>query len=127
MPLSPKKIVLLGMITRIPVAGEIWSTLHYMIGFERLGYEVYYVEAHARTPTMLMDRADEDGSDKAAAFIDKVMRRFDLGGRDHQPARRHGHFARTFGDRPARLPGDRSGGTADRAASTEAGDDRFSE
>lgn len=75
------KIVLLGMITKIPVAGEIWSTLHYLIGLRRLGYDAYYVEAHARTPSMLMERKDDDGSAKAAALIDGLMRRFDLGDR----------------------------------------------
>ena len=76
MPLSAKKIVLLGMITRIPVAGEIWSTMHYMIGFQRLGYDVYYVEAHARTPTMLMERHDDDSSAKASELLGRIMRRF---------------------------------------------------
>src|SRR3954468_18302234 len=76
MPLDSKRIVLLGMITRIPVAGGIWSTMHYMIGFKRLGYDVYYVEAHARTPTMLMEREDEDSSAKAVQLLDRVMRRF---------------------------------------------------
>jgi hypothetical protein len=79
--LSPKKIVLLGMMSRIPVAGAVWGTVQYLLGFERLGYDVYYVEAHGRTPSMLMEREDDDGSAKAAAFIDGVMRRFDLGDR----------------------------------------------
>src|SRR3989442_15567235 len=76
-----QKIVLFGMMSKIPVAGVVWQTVHYLIGFERLGYEVYYVEAHARTPSMFMEREDDDGSAKAAAFIDKVMRRFDLSDR----------------------------------------------
>ncbi len=75
---SSKKIVLLGMMTRIPVAGVVWQTIHYLLGFERLGYEAYYVEAHARTPSMLMEREEEDSSAKAAAFIDGVMRRFGM-------------------------------------------------
>ena len=75
------KIVLLGMMTRIPVAGVVWQTVHYLLGFERLGYEVYYVEAHARTPAMLMEREEDDSSARAAAFIDRVMRRFGLGDR----------------------------------------------
>lgn len=74
-----KKIVMLGMMTRIPVAGAVWGTMQYLIGFQRLGYDVYYVEAHARTPTMLMEHNDDDGSVLAAEFIDRVMRRFDLG------------------------------------------------
>jgi hypothetical protein len=79
--LSRKKIVLLGMMARMPVAGVVWQTVQYLIGFQRLGYEVYYVEAHATTPTMFLDDVDHDGSDKAAAFLNGVLRRFDLGDR----------------------------------------------
>lgn len=79
--LSPKKIVILGMMTKMPVAGNIWLVVQYLLGFERLGYEAYYVEAHARTPTMLMEREDDDSSAKAAEFIGGVMRRFDLNDR----------------------------------------------
>ncbi len=79
--LHKKKIVLLGMMSRMPVPGVIWQTVHYLVGLQRLGYDVYYVEAHARTPSTFIEREDEDGSDKAAAFIDRVMRRFDLGDR----------------------------------------------
>ena len=75
------KIVVLGMMTKMPVAGVIWQTMHYLIGFERLGYEAYYVEAHARTPSMFMQKEEDDGSGRAAAFIDGVMRRFGLNDR----------------------------------------------
>src|SRR5690349_6151868 len=51
--LGQKKIVLLGMMSKIPVAGAVWGTMQYLVGFQRLGYDVYYVEAHARTPSML--------------------------------------------------------------------------
>jgi hypothetical protein len=79
--LGPKKIVFLGMITRFPVAGAIWGTLQYLIGLRRLGYDVYYVEAHGRNPSMLMDRADDDATDRAVLCLDRLMRRFDLAGR----------------------------------------------
>src|SRR5581483_11035322 len=46
----------------------------------RLGFDVYYVESHARTPSMFMEREEDDGSARAAAFIDGVMRGIDLGG-----------------------------------------------
>ena len=69
------------MMARMPVAGVIWQTVHYLVGFQRLGYEVYYVEAHATTPSMFLDDTDHDGSDKVAAFLDGVLRRFDLGDR----------------------------------------------
>ena len=69
------------MMSKIPVAGNAWLIAHYMVGLQRLGYEPYYVEAHARTPSMFMEHEEDDGSAKAAAFIDSVLRRFDLG--DH--------------------------------------------
>src|SRR5256885_5194397 len=69
------------MMTKIPVAGVVWQTLHYLVGLERLGYETYYVEAHARTPSMLIERADDDSSGRAAAFIAGVLERFGLGNR----------------------------------------------
>jgi len=75
-----KKIVVFGMASRHPVAGMVWLTMQYLIGLERLGYEAYYVEAHGATPKMFM-RADDDGSVLAAAYIDAMMRRFDLGDR----------------------------------------------
>ena len=75
-----KKIVVLGMMTKIPVAGNVWLVAQYLVGFRRLGYDVYYVEAHARTPSMFMETPDDDSSGRAAAFLDAVMRRFDLAG-----------------------------------------------
>ncbi|MGY1643923.1 glycosyltransferase family 2 protein [Geodermatophilus sp. SYSU D00703] len=78
---KPEKIVLLGMITKMPVAGVVWQTLHYLLGFERLGYEAHYVEAHARTPSMLMRHEEDDSSARAADFLGTLMRRFGLADR----------------------------------------------
>jgi GT2 family glycosyltransferase len=80
-PKARPKIVLLGMMTKMPVAGVVWQNLHYLLGFERLGYEAYYVETHARTPSMLMSREDDDSSALAAEFIAAIMRRFGLADR----------------------------------------------
>jgi GT2 family glycosyltransferase len=76
-----QQIVVLGMMTKMPVAGVVWQTMHYLVGLERLGYETYYVEAHARTPSMLMDRADDDSAGMAAAFLAGTLERFDFGDR----------------------------------------------
>jgi len=69
------------MMTKMPVAGVVWQTLHYLLGFERLGYDAYYVETHGLNPSMLMTRKTDDGAARAAAFIATIMRRFDLGDR----------------------------------------------
>jgi GT2 family glycosyltransferase len=75
------KVVLLGMMTKMPVAGVVWQNLHYLLGFERLGYDTYYVEAHGRTPSMLMGEDKADASGRAAAFIATIMRRYGLSDR----------------------------------------------
>ena len=75
------KIVILGMMTKMPVAGVVWQTMQYLLGFERLGYDVYYVEAHARTPSMLMRHEGDDSSARAADFLGALMRRFGLADR----------------------------------------------
>jgi ABC-type multidrug transport system fused ATPase/permease subunit len=77
-PTAPRKIVLLGMMSRHPEPGVVWQTLHYLLGFKRLGYDPYYVEAHGVTPNRLIQTPDEDSSLKAAAFIGDIMQRFDL-------------------------------------------------
>ena len=75
------KIVLLGMLTRIPFAGVAWLVGQYAAGFERLGYDVYYVEAHARTPFEFMKDENDSGTEGAAHYISEVARRFGLGDR----------------------------------------------
>jgi GT2 family glycosyltransferase len=76
------KVVLLGMMSKMPVAGVVWQYLHYLLGFERLGYEAYYVEAHGRTPSMLMESGETaDASGRAAAFVATIMRRYGLSDR----------------------------------------------
>src|SRR5262249_32086216 len=77
--LPKPRIVLLGMLTRIPVAGVAWLVGQYVNGFERLGYDVYYVEAHARTPHMFIQ--NDLGTEGAAQYIADVAERFGFGDR----------------------------------------------
>jgi hypothetical protein len=76
----PPKLVLMGMMTRHPVGGMVWLTMQYLVGLQRLGYDVYYVEAHGGTPKSFMSEGN-DGSLPAAAFLDRVFRRFGLADR----------------------------------------------
>jgi len=71
--LTGPKIVLLGLLTKMPVAGAIWQTLHYLIGLERLGYEAYYVEAPKGTPREFMEHGNDDGATRAAAFLEGLL------------------------------------------------------
>ena len=45
-----KKIVVLGFMAGMPIAGVVWQHLHYLIGLQRLGHEVYYIEDLSRHP-----------------------------------------------------------------------------
>ena len=75
------KIVLLGMLTRMPVGGVVWLMHQYVVGFERLGYDVYYVEAHGQFPTNFMEHQHDSGTKAAASFIAGVMQRFGMSDR----------------------------------------------
>ena len=72
------KVVVLGTMSKMPVAGIVFLTMQYVAGLTRLGYDAYYVEAHAGTPSMFMTREGDDGSALAAEFIAKAMRQFGL-------------------------------------------------
>ena len=90
----PDKIVLLGFLSHFPVAGVAWQTIHYLVGFQKLGYEVYYVEAHGCTPSKLMQSETDDGACRAAAYIEAIMRRVGL---EHRWAYHSLYDSRYFG------------------------------
>jgi ATP-binding cassette, subfamily B, bacterial len=78
--IRPGRIVLFGMMTKVPVAGVVWQTLHYLHGLRDLGFDVTYVEAHGRTPSMFMKRPEDDGWAQAAAFLGRIADRFGFSG-----------------------------------------------
>jgi hypothetical protein len=45
-----RRIIVMGFMGSCPIAGVIWQHLHYVVGLQRLGHEVYYVEDSARYP-----------------------------------------------------------------------------
>ena len=101
MNIAPRdKIVLLGFLSHFPVAGVAWQTLHYLVGFQRLGYDVYYVEAHGCTPSKLMQSETDDGALRAATYIERIMRRAGL---EHRWAYHSIYDSRVFGLSHAQL------------------------
>src|ERR671935_427616 len=72
-------VVVLGMLTRIPVAGIACLTMPYLVGLERLGYDVYYLEEHGSNPSTFMEH--DDGARSAAAYLNAVMQSFGFGDR----------------------------------------------
>src|SRR4249919_1433220 len=45
-----KRIVVMGFMGSMPIAGVIWQHVHYVVGLQRLGHDVYYIEDSARIP-----------------------------------------------------------------------------
>jgi hypothetical protein len=45
-----RRIIVMGFMGSCPIAGVIWQHLHYIIGLQRLGHEVFYIEDSARLP-----------------------------------------------------------------------------
>jgi hypothetical protein len=68
-------------MTRVPVGGVIWQTLHYLVGLERLGFEVYYTEDHGMHPNMFCTERDPDGTRSAAEFIHRTLEPYGFGAR----------------------------------------------
>jgi GT2 family glycosyltransferase len=83
--LTRPPVVILGMLSKIPVGGVAWLVGQYAEGFDRLGFESYYVEAHSRTPSMFMEHEGDDNIgrafDRAARFVGSTMDSFGLRGR----------------------------------------------
>jgi hypothetical protein len=48
--LKRKRIVVMGFMGSIPIAGVIWQHIHYIVGLQQLGHDVYYIEDSARLP-----------------------------------------------------------------------------
>jgi ATP-binding cassette subfamily B protein/subfamily B ATP-binding cassette protein MsbA len=80
-PATRPSIVLLGSMSAMPVAGVVWQTLQYIVGFQRLGYDVYYVESHGRYPRMLNLRPGQDATEPALELISAAMARVNMAGR----------------------------------------------
>jgi hypothetical protein len=45
-----KRVVVMGFMGGCPIAGVVWQHLHYIVGLQRLGHEVYYIEDSSRFP-----------------------------------------------------------------------------
>lgn len=71
-----KKLVVMGFMAGIPVAGVIWQHIHYIVGLHRLGHEVYYIEDSARHPydPEALSFTTEFGY--AARLLDGLARKF---------------------------------------------------
>jgi hypothetical protein len=64
------KLVVLHLAARYPFAGVLWQLLHHLVGFRRLGLDVYYIEDHGAwvyDPVAQTSVADPTGNLKILA------------------------------------------------------------
>jgi len=45
-----KRVIVMGFMGSCPIAGVIWQHIHYIVGLQKLGHDVFYIEDSARIP-----------------------------------------------------------------------------
>src|SRR5712691_2776751 len=71
-----KKIVVMGFMGSIPIAGVIWQHIHYIVGLQRLGHDVYYIEDSARLPYNPETFEVNNEFDYTARLLNRLAREF---------------------------------------------------
>ena len=73
-----KRIVVMGFMGSMPIAGVVWQAIHYVVGLQRLGHDVYFIEDSARLPYNPETFEVTDEFDYAAKVLDRLARDFDF-------------------------------------------------
>src|SRR4051812_22451581 len=71
-----KRIVVMGFMGGMPIAGVIWQHVHYIVGLQQLGHEVYYIEDSARIPYNPATFDTNNDYTYAADLLDRLSREF---------------------------------------------------
>jgi hypothetical protein len=78
---SRLRIVVTGQMAQYPLGGVTWFYLHYVLGFMRLGHDVWYVEDSGQWPYNPTADGLVESCDYNVAYLQSVMDRFGLPGR----------------------------------------------
>ena len=73
---SRKKIVVMGFMGGCPIAGVIWQHIHYIVGLQELGHEVFYIEDSARIPYNPLTFETSEDTSYVGEVLDALARRF---------------------------------------------------
>src|SRR5438105_2086886 len=68
----------MGFMGSMPIAGVIWQHVHYVVGLQRLGHDVYYIEDSARLPYNPETFEVNNEFDYAANVLDRLASEFDF-------------------------------------------------
>src|SRR5262245_13470074 len=78
---APLRIVVTGQMAQYPLGGVTWFYLHYVLGFARLGHDVWYVEDSGQWPYNPTADGLIESCDDNVNYLQSVMDRFGLSGR----------------------------------------------
>ncbi len=73
-----KRVVVMGFMGSMPIAGVIWQHIHYIVGLQRLHHDVYYIEDSARLPYNPETFEVTDEFDYAAKVLRRLAGEFDF-------------------------------------------------
>ena len=73
-----RRIIVMGFMGSCPIAGVIWQHLHYLVGLQRLGHQVYYVEDTARYPYNPINFDTSDDCTYAVEILRELAESFDF-------------------------------------------------
>src|SRR3989440_3237432 len=68
----------MGFMGGMPIAGVVWQHIHYIVGLQRLGHDVYYIEDSARLPYNPETFEVNDEFDYAARILRRLSREFEF-------------------------------------------------
>jgi hypothetical protein len=66
----------MGFIGRCPIAGVLWQHIHYIVGLQQLGHDVFYIEDSARIPYNPTTFTEGEDYRHAAEVLDRTSREF---------------------------------------------------
>jgi hypothetical protein len=78
---DPRRILVLGLMGRYPMAGVGWQALQYLLGLSRLGYEVFYAEDAGAPPYNPVEMTVSDDCSYNLDFLRRGMERIGLADR----------------------------------------------
>ena len=76
-----KRIIVMGFMGSMPIAGVIWQHIHYIVGLQRLGHRVFYIEDSARLPYNPQTFDVGEDYSYATSILKRLSEEFDFKGR----------------------------------------------
>ncbi len=76
-----RKIAVLGFMANCPIAGVLWQHIHYVVGLQQLGHEVYYIEDTSRIPYDPIQQTPTEDYTYAAGILARLAAEHGFEGR----------------------------------------------